>query len=97
METEHVGADMEGIDSADPNANVDPVDSVGTDLQIDSGMEINLNGTHGTESTKFKAYWTYELTIVLINKYKAYYPLFADAIHKNVQVKIILNCVPIVT
>lgn len=38
------------------------------------------------DSSKMKAHWTYEATIMLINKYKHYQPYFADAIHKNVEV-----------
>lgn len=35
---------------------------------------------------KQKAHWTYDATILLINKYKHYQPFFADSIHKNVEV-----------
>lgn len=59
--------------------------------------EIGANGTDNnaeedaemfdaTQCSKSKAYWTYDLTITLINKYKAYYPLFKDSIHTNVAV-----------
>ncbi len=36
---------------------------------------------------KLKASWTYDATILLINKYKAYQRMFADSTHKNVEVK----------
>lgn len=84
LENEIVDSDMDEIDLVVPSAQVDPLN--GSDLQINSDIDISVDGTG---STKCKAYWTYELTIVLINKYKAHYPLFADAIHKNVQVKLI--------
>lgn len=38
------------------------------------------------DSSKLKAHWTYDATIMLINKYKHYQPYFADAIHKNDEV-----------
>lgn len=37
-------------------------------------------------SANSKAFWTYDATIMLINKYRAYKKTFADSIHKNTEV-----------
>lgn len=58
------------------------------DPSIDQEMDVDATLNY-TSSSKAKAYWDYSLTIVLINKYKAHYPLFADDIHTNAAVKII--------
>lgn len=38
-------------------------------------------------SVNAKAFWTYDATIMLINKYKSYKNKFADSIHKNTEVR----------
>ncbi len=72
-------ADYEDLEYIDPSIDLDDLEGATDDLK---GAKEVLD-----DQTKAKAYWTYEVTIVLINKYKAHYPLFIDAIHKNVEVK----------
>lgn len=48
--------------------------------------ESTVMDSTSDDDSKQKAYWTYSATIMLINKYKAYYSLFADSLHKNTEV-----------
>lgn len=80
------------MDYTDPLSGMDYTDTLSGLDHINPSLDQDVDATLSKTSTsKGKAYWDYELSIVLINKYKVHYPLFADDIHKNVEVKIRLK------